>query len=207
MGKNELYELRKRLLESKKYKKVNIEGSDSHYINLNILYNEHSYLEENIYGSYKIGHAKAAVDFLEKSCEKLIRILADNNISYDSINILLCPTFFMREIDIDNSVDDDYNIEKGSFRENMLIDNNLVEMSYLLSVQKDRKMVELDERINEYINKVANVKFLIDYNYFVRCVTLNGFPLEDYDYSRLIESQINNKGTSIKLDFEKEKTF
>lgn len=207
MSKNELYELRKRLLESKKYKKVNIEGSDDHYINLNILYNEHSYLEENIYGSYKSEHAKVAVEFLEKSCEKLMRILADNNVSYDSINILLCPTFFMKELDIVNSVDENYNIGKEEFRKDMLIDNNLVEMNYLLSVQKDSKFIELDERINDYINKVANVKFLIDYNYFARFVTLNSFPLEDYDYSRLIESQINNKGTSIKLDFEKEKTF
>ena len=35
MSKNELYELRKRLLESIKYKKINIEGSEDNYINLN----------------------------------------------------------------------------------------------------------------------------------------------------------------------------
>lgn len=206
MSKNELYELRKRLLESTKYKKVNIEGSEDNYINLNILYNDHSYLEENIYGTHKSNNAKVATEFLEKSCEKLIRILADNNISYDTINILLCPTFFMKEFDI-NSVDSNCNIKKDKFREDMLINNNLVEMSYLLSVKKDNQYVELDERINEYINKVANVRFLMDYNYFARCVALNGFPLENYDYAMLIESQINNKGTNIKLDFEKEKTF
>lgn len=206
MSKKELYELRNRLLNSEKYKMVVIEGSDDNYINLDIVYSDHTYLKENIIGSYKHKTDKDSVAFLEKSFEKIMRLLADKNISYDSIEAIICPTFFMKEYNIVNDGGKDLNVEKNLFNNGMLIDNNLVSICYLFSIKSSDAII-YDEEINRFIDRVSSAKFLVDYNSFTREVALNGFPLEDYNYDMLIQSQINNKGTSIKLDFEKEKTF
>ena len=206
MSKKELYELRNRLLNSEKYKMVVIEGSDDDYINLDIVYNNHTYLKENINSAYKHKSDKDSVVFLEKSFEKIMRILADKNISYDSIEALICPTFFMKEYNIINDGGKDLNIGKDSFNTSMLIDNNLVSISYLFSIKSSDTII-YEEEINRFIDRVSSAKFLVDYNSYAREVALNGFPLQDYNYDMLIQSQINNKGTSIKLDFEKEKTF
>ena len=206
MSKNELYELRKRLINSEKYKMVVIEDSENNYINLDVVYSDHTYLKENIISSYKHKNDKDSVVFLEKSFERIMRLLADKNISYDSIEVLICPSFFMKEYNLLNNSGKDLSIEKDSFNNNMFIDNNLVSICYLFSVKSSDAII-YDEEINRFIDRISSAKFLVDYNSYAREVALNGFPLEDYNYDMLIQSQINNKGTSIKLDFEKEKTF
>ena len=112
----------------------------------------------------------------------------------------------MKEYNLLNNSGKDLSIEKDSFNNNMFIDNNLVSICYLFFV-KSSDVIIYDEEINRFIDRISSAKFLVDYNSYAREVALNGFPLEDYNYDMLIQSQINNKGTSIKLDFEKEKTF
>ena len=207
MSKKELYELRTRLINSEKYKMIVLEGSTDDYINLDVLYNDHSYLKENIIYSHKPFHDETAVKFLENSCEQLIRILEENNILYDSIEVVICPVFFMKESNIINDVDIDYNIKKVDFNPNMLIDNNLVSIRLSLSVKLDNKEITSSDIINQFINKISKAKFLVDYNCFARYLALNGFPIEEFSYDALIKSQINNKQAIINLDFDKEKTF
>ena len=155
MSKKELYELRKRLIDSEKYKMVVIDGSDDKYINYDIVYNDHTYLKENIVGSYKRKYDKDSVGFLERSFEKIMRLLADKNISYDSIEALICPTFFMKEYNIVNDSGKDLNIEKNSFNTSMLIDNNLVSISYLFSIKSS------DANIYEEIIIILHVILLL----------------------------------------------
>ena len=205
MSKKELYELRKRLIDSEKYKMIIIDGSDDRYINLDIVYNDHTYLKENITDSYKSIYDKYAVDFLEKNFKKLMIILAEKNIPYNSIQVLICPIFFMKEYNI-NDVKNSLNIEKNAFNNNMLIDNNLVSISYLLSAKLDEEIID-NKDINEFIDRVSSAKFLVDYNNFARNIALNDYPLENYSYNMLVDSQINNKPTIIKLNFNKEKTL
>ena len=207
MSKKELYELRTRLINSEKYKMIVLEGSTDDYINLDVLYNDHSYLKENIIYSHKPFHDETAVKFLENSREQLIRILEENNILYDSIEVVICPVFFMKESNIINDVDIDYNIKKVDFNPNMLIDNNLVSIRLSLSVKLDNKEITSSDIINQFINKISKAKFLVDYNCFARYLALNGFPIEEFSYDALIKSQINNKQAIINLDFDKEKTF
>ena len=207
MSKKELYELRTRLINSEKYKMIVLEGSTDDYINLDVLYNDHSYLKENIIYSHKPFHDETAVKFLENSSEQLIRILEENNILYDSIEVVICPVFFMKESNIINDVDIDYNIKKVDFNPNMLIDNNLVSIRLSLSVKLDNKEITSSDIINQFINKISKAKFLVDYNCFARYLALNGFPIEEFSYDALIKSQINNKQAIINLDFDKEKTF
>ena len=206
MSKNELYQLRKRLVNSEKYRMIIFEGSNEEVINLDIMYRNHKYLKEGITSIYKPRYDKDAVVFLEKSYEKLMIMLTEKNISYDSIETLICPSFFMKEYNIINDVDDNLNISKELFNNNMLIDNRLVSISYLLSVKSDGNIV-LNDDINKLIDNISKAKFLVDYDNYAREVALNGFPLEDYNYDMLIQSQINNKETNIKLDFEKNKTL
>lgn len=219
MSMDKINELRNKLLDSKKYKKISIDGSDEANIYLNILYTNYSnefiyknasedtksFLYENIYSDYKVVNNVDAFRYMEDSCGGLIKLLADKNISYNGINILFCPVFFMEEHDAVSSVGENCTLKKDEFREDMLIDKNLVEMSYLFSINGNEQ--ELPEEVKEYINKVANKKFLIDYNFFAEWTKNNGFPLDDTTYSELIQSQINNKGTVISLEFEKKKTL
>lgn len=206
MSIKELYELRKRLINSEKYKMIVIDECDDKYISLDIVYNDHTYLKENIIASYKQKNDIEAEKYLEKAFEEIIRLLATKEISYDSIDVLICPTFFMKEYDIENRVGKDLNIEKSIFNNNMLIDNNLVNISYLISIKSSDAII-YDEDINRCIDEIANKKFLVDYDNYAREVALNGFSLYDGSYDKLIDSQINNRETSIKFDPEKEKTF
>ena len=54
MSKNELYELRKKLINSEKYKMIIIDGSDKDIINLDFVHKEHTYLKESILNLYNI---------------------------------------------------------------------------------------------------------------------------------------------------------
>lgn len=207
MSKNELYELRKKLINSEKYKMIIIDGSDKDIINLDFVHKEHTYLKESILNLYNIKNNQLALETLEQQCGRLMGILIEKNIEHDSLDVLICPSFFMKEFNIINDVDQEYNIHKDSFNKNMLIDNNLVSISFLLSVKKDGNIVDYDKDINNFIDRLSKAKFLVDYNYFARNVALNGYPLEDYSYDMLIDSQINNKSTVIRLDFNKEKTL
>ena len=186
---------------------VIVEGTTPTLINFNVLYDNHTYLAENIYNHHNINIDKNAANFIEKSCENLIRFLVENDISYDSVEVLICPSFFMKEKNFNNDITENYNISKNRFNKDMLIDNNLVSVRFSLSAKLNDEEISDNERINEFTEKVSRAKFLVNYNYFARCVALNGYPLEDYSYDMLIDSQINNKSTVIRLDFNKEKTL
>lgn len=207
MSKNELYELRQRLIDSEKYKTIIIDGSYNNTISLDIINRDRTYLKENIVASYKNHYDEDAALFLEKSCERLIRILADKNIPYDSIEVLMRPTFFMKEYNLENDVDEDFNINQNMFKKDMLIDNGLVNINYILYVKNDGQYVNNFDEINEIIDKMSLAKFLVDYDNFARCIALNGYYLEEDSYDKLICSELNNKSTVIKLDFENEKTI
>ncbi len=207
MSIKNMYELNERLNNSEKYKLVVFEGTTNNFIDLDVLYENHTYLGENIYNDHTASIDKNAAIFLEKSCEKLMRFLSENDILYDSIEVLICPSFFMKEYNFTNDVTEDYNISKSDFNKNMLIDNNLVSIRFSLYAKQNGEEIVDNDQINEFTSKISKAKFLVDYNYFARCVALNGYPLEDYSYDMLIDSQINNKPTVINLDFSKNKTF
>lgn len=203
MTKSELLELKERLSKSKKYEMVDIIGTSTDKINLEVFSND-IVLEDNI-NDYSKKDSFLATSFFEDSCEQLIRLLSNYQIDFDSISVSILPLFFMDEEAVKLKVDEESDISKDMWSNfDFLYDKTALMFSF--KALNNGEEVDYPLQLQKYLDNSLARQFFVSYKDFVEQMNNNGFDVKPLSFENLLALRLYGKDISLDLDFPNAKT-
>ena len=202
MTKNELLLLKGKLSSCKRYKMIDILGTDEECVNIE-LFGEECVVDSNLDRYYGHDNFKA-IEFFSGSLEKLVRSLADYGIDYDSIDICFSTLFFMDSKMIDEKLNENSDVLKELWSNDDLL-NDRVAMIIFYRVLKDGVDVSYPRDILKYLDKVIENRFVVNYNSFVRQMNNMEYDMNINDFNSLVAARMHGYDLTLSLDFGRDK--
>ena len=203
MSKQELIDLKEKLLASSKYCLADINKKDDKRVEVEV-FDNFTTLGANI-KLYDEEEDRRAVRYLEKSCERLIRLLANREISYDELEIEITPLFYLSETVL-KKLNEDYSINKEEITENDVI-NDKVKLLYAFNVKEEGKYKELPKMVLNYMDNFASSIFLVDYNTFTEILLDEGYEVNQVTFKKALEAKKDGENIGFNIEFPKEKKY
>ena len=203
MSKQELISLKEKLLRSTKYYLVDITKIDNQKVEIEA-FESFTTLSANI-KLYDEEEDRRAVRYLEKSCERLIRLLANQDISYDEVDIEILPLFYLSEAVL-KKIDFDYYIDKNEITENDVV-NDKVKILLNFNVRENGNYARLPNIVLKCMDDFASSIFLVDYNTFAGMLCEEGYELNQVTFEKVLQARKNGEDIGVNIEFPKEKSI
>lgn len=204
MAKDELIELKERLLSSKRYKLTYIEGNIDGTLAIEY-FDEKPVLSENI-KLYDEEEDKKAADYLEKSVEKIVRKLAEEEISYDEIEVGILPLFYISDSLLKEKLDEEGNIKAEDLTEYDIIRDKAT-IIYDFNIKEEGNPVTLTKEILLMLDELVSENFLVDYETFVEMMCDRGYIINEPRFSAALRCRKENGKIGFNIEFPKRKKF
>lgn len=201
MSKQELIKLRERLLKSNRYYLVDITDVKDDKIQIEVFEN-FTTLGANV-KLYDDEEAEEAVNYLESSCEKLIRKLADKEIAYDELEIKIVPLFYLNERVVKKVNEESY-LDSNDLTIDDLI-NDKLKVVFDYNFKEDEKNISLPKEILKEMDNIVDQIFLVDYNTFAEILFEEGYEIKYLSFKKLLEAKKQGENIKISIKFPKAK--
>lgn len=203
MSKQELINLKKRLLLSRKYYLVDLFSTRDGRVEVD-QFDNYTTLGDNI-KIYDEEEDKKAVKYFEKSCERLIRLLADKGISYDELEIEVTPLFYLNE-SVLKLLDSNSSVAQDEITENDVI-NDKAKILFFYNVKENGTSVKLPSSVLEYLETITSPMFLVDYNTFTESLYDDGYEISEVSFKKALEARKKGKIIKYNIEFKEEKKY
>ena len=195
MNKNELIELRNALLAEIEQNYTNyitafISGKDSEGIFIQPIGKEKS---QNI----------MAVKYYETKLEEIIKNAIRNNVNFNGISSSMYLRFFITK-EMADKVDDTCHLQPELFDKNNII-KDIVEVTFSYDF-----IGNANELAEDYLNnpfEPLDMKFLINYERFIKLLSERGFNVSITTFEDALNSAIEGNQPIITADFTKKSEF
>lgn len=204
MAKDELIELKERLLSSKKYRLAYIEGNNDNTLTIEY-FDEKPALSENIQ-IYDENEDKKAADYLENAVEKIVRKLAEEEISYDEIEVGILPLFYISAGLLKEKLDDEGNLKEEDLTENDIIRDKAT-IIYDFNIKEDGNPVTLTKDVLLMLDELVSQNFLVDYETFVEMMCDRGYIINEPRFFSALKCRKENGQIGFNIEFPKRKKF
>ena len=204
MAKDELIKLKEKLLLSKKYRIAYIEGNEDGTLTIEY-FDEKASLSENI-KLYDENEDRRAADYLENSVEEIVRKLADEEISYDEIEVGILPLFYISESLLKEKLDEDGIMKEEDLTEYDII-RDKAKIIYDFNVNEDGKPATLNNDILLMLDKLVSECFPVDYETFVEMICERGYNINASSFSKALKCRKENKNIGLNIEFPKNRVL
>ena len=204
MTKDELIKLKEKLLLSKKYRIAYIEGNEDGTLTIEY-FDEKPSLSENI-KLYDENEDRRAADYLENSVEEIVRKLADEEISYDEIEVGILPLFYISESLLKEKLDEDGIMKEEDLTEYDII-RDKAKIIYDFNINKDGKPATLNNDILLMLDELVSKCFSVDYETFVEMMCESGYEINASSFAKALKYRKENKNIGLNIEFPKNRVL
>ena len=205
MSKEQLVELKKKLLESKRYKLAHIGKNNQDELEIEP-FDDKVFFEEELKRTRNKNIESRVIKYIEISCEKILKALTEKNVEYDEIRINILPLFYIEDKNLDSKIDDEGRISQENLDQTEKF-RNLVTIIIDFNIRNNNDYTILPESIYRILDNLMLPNFTIDYEIFASLLDNEGYKLNKQSFDDIYQARLNEEEIGFRIEFKKQKKY
>lgn len=203
MSKQELIELKKNLLNSKRYKLAYISKNNLDEIEIE-LFEDKIFFEEDLKKKSNESNELNVFKYIESSCEELIRLLAEKNLEYDEIKISISPLFYLEDKELDIKINDEGVVAPENLKQIERF-KELTTIIFDFNIKNNNESIILPASVNRVLETLISPNFAVNYEKFAKKLYSEGYEINKLSFEDIYQARITEEEIGFSIEFVKEK--